>query len=105
PSIAGFGAVLENLSNFLDNAKLTPAITAVTTIWLLTWSFLSGGVIDRFARARPTRPHGFFGACGMHVWRLLRLGLAALAVYAFLFGYVHPWIFVDGYGRWTRDFT
>jgi hypothetical protein len=105
PSIAGFGAVLENLSNLLDNAKLTPAITAVTAIWLLVWSFLSGGVIDRFARARPTRSHGFFGACGMHVWRLLRLGLAALAVYAFLFGYVHAWIFVDGYGRWTRDFT
>jgi hypothetical protein len=105
PSIAGFGAVLENLSNLLDNAKLAPIITALTALWLLLWSFLSGGVIDRFARARRTRSHGFFGACGMHVWRLLRLGLAALAVYAFLFGYVHPWIFADGYPRWTRDLT
>ncbi len=105
PSIAGFGAVLENLSNLLDNAKLAPVITTVTALWLLLWSFLSGGVIDRLARARRTRSHGFFGACGMHVWRLLRLGLAALATYAFLFGYVHPWIFTDGYGRWTRDLT
>ena len=53
-----------------------------TAAWLVLWSFLSGGVIDRFARARRTRSHGFFGACGMHFWRLLRLGaLAWLGVY------------------------
>jgi hypothetical protein len=103
PSITGFGAVLENLSNLLDNVKEAPAIAAVTALWMLTWSFLSGGIIDRFARARRTRSHGFFGACGMHVWRLLRLGLVVVVVYAFLFGYVHKWIFGVGYPRWTRD--
>lgn len=105
PSIVGFGAVLENLSNLLDNKPLVTAITAVTVAWLLVWSFLSGGVIDRFARARRTRSHGFFGACGMHMWRLLRLGLVALAVYAFLFGYVHAWIFDDAYSRLTLNLT
>jgi hypothetical protein len=105
PSITGFGAVLENLDNLLDRVRPTPVIAAVTAIWLLLWSFLSGGIIDRFARARRTRAHGFFGACGIHVWRLLRLALAALVVYAFLFGYVHPWIFEYGYSRWTRDLT
>jgi hypothetical protein len=105
PSITGFGAVLGNLSGLLDNVKLAPIVTAITAIWLLLWSFLSGGIVDRFARARRTRSHGFFGACGMHVWRLLRLGIAALAVYAFLFRYVHPWIFEHGYPRWTGDLT
>ena len=105
PSITGFGAVLENLSNLLDDVRLAPMIAAVTFMWLLLWSFLSGGVIDRFARARRTRSHGFFGACGMHVWRLLRLGIVAFAVYAFLFAYVHRWIFTYGYPRWTRDVT
>jgi hypothetical protein len=105
PSITGFGAVLDNLSTLLDDTRQTRAIAGVTAVWLLVWSFLSGGVIDRFARARRTRSHGFFGACGMHVWRLLRLGLVALAVYAFLFGYVHMWIFDVGYPRWTRDVT
>ena len=105
PTITGFGAVLDNLGGFLDNARLPPAIAAVTAMWLLLWSFLSGGVIDRFARARRTRSPGFFGACGMHVWRLLRLGLVALVVYAVLFGYVHKWLFADGYTRWTRDVT
>jgi hypothetical protein len=105
PSIVGFGAVLENLSGLLDNTPLATTIAGVTAAWLVIWSFLSGGVIDRFARARRTRSHGFFGACGMHVWRLLRLGVAALAVYAFLFGYVHTWIFIDAYPWLTRDLT
>lgn len=105
PSIVGFGAVLENVSGLLDNAPLATTLVGVTATWLVLWSFLSGGVIDRFARARPTRSHGFFGACGMHVWRLLRLGLAALAVYAFLFGYVHTWIFADAYAWLTKDLT
>jgi hypothetical protein len=105
PSITGFGAVLENLSNLLDNVRQTRALVAVTAFWLVLWSFLSGGVIDRFARARRTRSHGFFGACGMHVWRLLRLGLIALAVYAVLFGYLHAWIFAVGYPKWTQDLT
>src|SRR5437870_3800814 len=29
--------------------------------WLL-WAFLSGGILDRYARRRPTRGRGFFGA-------------------------------------------
>lgn len=103
PSITGFGAVLDNLSTLLDNTNQTRAIAGVTAVWLLLWAFLSGGIIDRFARGRRTRSHGFFGACGMHVWRLLRLGLVALVVYAFLFGYVHAWIFDAGYPRWTRE--
>ena len=105
PSISGFGAVLSNLSAFVDDAKLGAAVSTITALWLIAWSFLSGGIIDRFARARRTGPHGFFGACGMHFWRLLRLGVAALVVYAFLFEYVHKWIFADGYSRWTHDVT
>ncbi len=65
---------------------------------MVLWSFLSGGVVDRLARARRTRSHGFFGACGMHFWRLLRLAIVAGIAYAFLFGYVHGWIFDDAYG-------
>jgi hypothetical protein len=105
PSIAGFGAVLENLSRLLDRRMAAPAIIAFTAFWMIVWTFLSGGVIDRLARARRTRSHGFFGACGMHVWRLLRLTLAAFLVYGLLFGYVHSWIFENGYTRLTRDLT
>jgi hypothetical protein len=105
PSITGFGAVLDNLSGLLDHTPLAATIVGVTAAWLALWSFLTGGIIDRFARARRTRAHGFFGACGMHFWRLLRLGVAALLVYGFLFRYVHGWLFASLYPWLTRDLT
>jgi hypothetical protein len=103
PSITGFGAVLDNLSGFLDHAPLAATIAGVTAAWLVLWSFLAGGIIDRLARARRTRSHGFFAACGMHFWRLLRLGAVAWLAYGFLFRYVHAWIFADAYPWLTRD--
>jgi hypothetical protein len=105
PSIAGFGAVLDNLDGLLDNAPLATGVAAAIATWMVLWSFLSGGVMDRFARMRPTRAHGFFAACGTHFWRFLRLGLLALAVYAFLFGVVHGWILETAYERLIRNMT
>ena len=105
PSVAGFGAVLDNLSGLLDHTRLATTIVGVTVAWLLLWSFLAGGIVDRFARARRTRAHGFFGACGMHFWRLLRLGVAAWLVYGLLFRYVHSGIFAHAYPWLTRDLT
>ena len=105
PSIIGFGAVLDNLEGLLDNLPLASAILGVTAVWLIVWSFLSGGIIDRLARARRTRSHGFFAACGMHFWRLLRLGAVAWLAYGFLFRYVHGWIFNGVVARLTHDVT
>jgi hypothetical protein len=105
PTISGFAAVLNNLSGFLDDAPLAATIIGVTAAWMVLWSFLSGGVIDRFARARRTRSPGFFGACGMHFWRLLRLAAIAWIVYAILFQFVHRWILSDTYSWLTRDVT
>lgn len=105
PSIIGFGAVLDNLSNFLDNTVMAPTIAGITIAWLVIWSFLSGGILDRLARGRKTRAHGFFSACGVHFWRFLRIGLFAWLIYAFLFGFVHGWILDDAYARLTRDLT
>ena len=105
PTITGFGAVLNNLSGFLDLAQPAATIIGVTVAWVVLWSFLTGGIVDRLARAKRTRSQGFFGACGLHFWRLLRLGVAALIVYAILFRYVHGWIFDDAYEALTRDVT
>ena len=105
PSIVGFGAVLNNLSALLDNVEMATTIAGATTAWLVLWSFLSGGVLDRYARMRPTRATGFFAACGTHFWRFLRLGVLALLVYWVLFALVHPWLFDDLYPWVTRDMT
>lgn len=105
PSIVGFGAVLENLSAFMDNAPLAATIAGVTAAWMLIWSFLSGGVLDRLARDRRTATHGFFAACGVHFWRFVRLGVLAWLIYACLFGWIHGWIFGDAYPRLIADLT
>lgn len=105
PSIVGLGAVLDNLSGILDNVPMATTIAGATAAWLVLWSFLSGGVIDRLARGRRTRSHGFFAACGMHFWRLLRLGAAAWLAYAILFHYVHWWILGKAFEWITNDVT
>lgn len=103
PSLIGFGAVLNNLHGLLDNVPLAATISGATIAWLCIWSFLSGGVLDRYARNRPTRTAGFFAACGTHFWRFLRLGILGWLAYAFLFQVLHPWIFDRAYGRLIRD--
>jgi len=105
PSILGSGAVLDNLDAFLENTPMAATIAGVTAAWLLVWSFLSGGVLDRLARDRRTRAHGFFAACGVHFWRFLRLGLFAWLVYYVLFRWLHSWIFADAYEGLIRDLT
>ena len=49
-------------------------------VWLVFWSLAYGGIVDRFARNRPTRAHGFFAACGGHAMALGRLATVALAI-------------------------
>jgi hypothetical protein len=105
PSIIGFGAVMKNLSAMLDNTGLSTTVAAVTLGWMVVWSFLSGGVLDRLARARPIRSQGFFAACGVHFWRFLRLGVLAWMVYALLFFHLHHWIFDEVYPSITMDTT
>ena len=105
PSIIGFGAVLDNLDGLLDNEPMAATITGVTVAWLAIWSFLSGGVIDRLARDRKIRAHGFFAAAGVHFWRFLRLGIFAFLAYFLLFRWLHEWLFVDLYEGLVRDMT
>ena len=97
--------MLDNLDGLLDNLPLASTIAGVTAAWMIVWSFLSGGVLDRLARARPTRAHGFFAASGVYFWRFARLGVVAGAVYYLLFGYVHPLLFEDLFEWLTRDVT
>jgi len=105
PSIVGFGAVLQNVGDLVDNQPLAATIAGATAAWIVIWSFLSGGVLDRYARQRPTRAHGFFAACGTFFWRFARLGIVALFVYYILFAYVHAWLFDDLYSKVTKDMT
>ena len=103
PTILGFGAVLDNISALLDNRSHAAAIAGAGAAYVLFWIFIVGGIIDRYARNRPVRSHGFFSASGVFFFRFLRLAVFAWIGYGVLFGYVHSWLFGWLYPWVTRD--
>jgi hypothetical protein len=105
PTILGFGAVLDNLSAFLDDTTRPVAILAFAAAYILLWIFLAGGIIDRYARDRATRSNGFFAACGIYSIRFARLAAVQLIVYAVVFGALHPLLFDRLYPALIRDLT
>jgi hypothetical protein len=105
PSVIGFAAVLDNTSGVLDAQTEIAPIAGAIGAYLVVWTFISGGIIDRLARARATRAHGFFAASGVFFFRFLRLAVLAALVYLFLFGVVHGWLFDVVFTRLTADVT
>ncbi|PYR23082.1 MAG: hypothetical protein DMF94_02400 [Acidobacteria bacterium] len=103
PTIIGFGAVLDNLSAFMDDIERPVVIVGAASFYILLWIFVAGGVIDRYARDRATRAHGFFASSGVFFFRFLRLAAVQWIVYAFLFGWMHPWLFDRLYPRMTHE--
>ena len=93
PTVLGFGAVLDNLSAFVDNTPRPLVIIGAAGTYIVLWLFVAGGIIDRYARDRATSAHGFFSASGVFLFRFFRLAIVMLAVYGLLFGYLHPWLF------------
>jgi hypothetical protein len=105
PSIIGFAAPLDNISSVLDGEGETAGIVSALALYLAGWTFVSAGILDRYARQRRTRAFGFFGACGAYCGRFFRLAIVAAAFYWWLFDFVHPWLFAELYPRLTRDFS
>lgn len=105
PGIIGFAAVLDNLSAFADGEARPSPVVWLGAGYLLLWLFLAGGVLDRYARARPTRSYEFFSACGVYFVRFLRLTPFIAASYYFLFAVVHPLLIDRLFAELTRDLT
>jgi hypothetical protein len=103
PTIIGFAATLDNISSVLDGQREIVPIVSALIAYLAGWTFLAGGIIDRYARQRRTRAHGFFAACGVHFFRFARLALAGGVIYWWLFTFVHPWLFEELFPELTRD--
>ena len=103
PTILGFAATLDNLGSIADGQAEQALVVSVLALYLTAWTFLAGGIVDRYARQRRTRAHGFFSACGVYFFRFLRLAVIAAIVYGWLFAYVHAWLLDDLYQRLTRD--
>jgi len=105
PTIVGFGAVLDNLSAFVDNEHRPVVIVGAASAYVVLWLFFAGGIIDRLARDRTTRSYGFFAASGVFFFRFLRLAVVMWIAYAALFGFVHPWLFDTIYPKMIHNMT
>jgi hypothetical protein len=105
PAIIGFAAVVGNVSEFLDRGPAALHATVGGVVYLLLWTFLLGGVLDRYARQRPTRAAGFFAASGVFFFRFIRLGVIALAVWTLVFAFLQPLLFERIYPALVRDIT
>lgn len=105
PRVIGFAAPLGNLSDLADKARPPASTWLLVAGWLVLWSFLSGGILDRYARDRRLGAHGFFMAAGMHFFRFLRLAALATPLYFVLAYWVHGWLLDDTYRWLTRTTT
>jgi hypothetical protein len=103
PSVIGFATTLDSVSGLLDGRRLITPIASALAIYVMGWLFVSGGILDRYARGRGIGAYGFFAASGTFFLRFLRLGIVVAAVYWFLFAYVHDWLFARWYVNATRD--
>jgi hypothetical protein len=98
-TIIGAAAPLANWSQFVDAPGVPPALVTAVAFGLGVWIFLSGGIIDRLARARPLGTRTFFGSCGVFFFRFLRLALITGAAYWLLASPYHRLLFNVVY-RW-----
>jgi hypothetical protein len=105
PRILGAAGVASNLGAVLDAEPQAVVLLAAAGAYLLLWTFLYGGILDRYARDRRVGSAAFFSACGAFFFRFLRLAVFALAGYWVLFALVHGWLFDSLYPWVTRDWT
>jgi hypothetical protein len=105
PAIIGFAATLDNVSSVLDAQREVVPVAGALALYLAAWTFLAGGILDRYARQRPTRAFGFFAASGVYFFRFLRLAVVAGIVYWWLFTYVREWLFTERLEDITRDLS
>ncbi len=103
PTIIGFATTLDSVSGLLDRRALSTPIVWALGIYLAAWMFVTGGILDRFARGRHVGASAFFAASGTFFFRFIRLGIVAAVTYGFLFTYVHEWLFTNWYVNVTRD--
>ncbi len=101
--ILGATVTVATLSRILGGESLPTPLAGAVVVYLIVWIFLSGGIVDRLARARPLGAVTFFALSGAYFFRLLRLAVVAGAAYWFLFRTVHPLLFETLFDRLTRD--
>lgn len=100
PSVLGFAATLDAISNILDGRAIPAGIVAPLVISLVAWAFMWGAVLERFRAGRGLGVAGFARAGAMHFVPFVVIAIVAAAinlllfvtVHRLLFGPVHAWL-------------
>jgi hypothetical protein len=98
-----FGSALGTLASGV-NGRVEPVTVGLVLLWGVTWAFLWGGIISRYASHPTARARGFFAACVAHVGELTRLTLLAAMAWLVLVWLVTPLAFEPS-GRVRRPPT
>jgi hypothetical protein len=101
----GFFGSPAAVSEWLRLDPLNPVIAGAASASVAFWLFVSGGILDRVARARPVGTAAFFAACGVFFVRFLRLAFLIGAAYFVLFRWVYPFLFETLFSLFTSDQT
>ena len=106
PTIIGFGAVLDNLSAFLDDTPRPVVIVGAAAVYIVLWIFVAGGIIDRYARDRADARARILRRRGRVLLPVPAAGASCSGSSTrVLFGALHPWLFDTLYPRLTREMT
>jgi hypothetical protein len=101
----GFFGSPAAVSDWLRHDPLNPVLAGTAAAYAALWLFVTGGILDRFARGRPIFTAAFFAACGVYFVRFLRLAVVIGAAYFVLFRWLYPFLFETLYGLLSLDFT
>ena len=99
----GFLSSPGDVSNWLRDDPLNPVLAGTVAAYAALWLFVTGGILDRFARGRPIYTAAFFAACGVYFVRFLRLAVLIGAAYFVLFRWLYPFLFETVRSLWTGD--
>ena len=93
PSVLGFAATLDGISNILDGRGVPAALVAPLLISMVAWSFIWGGVLQRFQARRAIGAGGFLRAGAAHFVPFAAIAVIAATVNLLLFLTIHRALF------------
>jgi hypothetical protein len=88
---SGVAQSVEDFTAFVDYESRWMVSLAASYPFLALLMLVSGGIIDRYARDRPTGVHGVSAVSGVFFFRFLRLGVLIAATYAVAFRLLGQW--------------
>ena len=104
PAVLGFAATLDGISNLLDGKAIPAALILPLVLSILAWSFLWGGVLERFRAGRGLGAGGFIRAGASHFISFVAIAIVAAVINMVLFLTVHRVLFGPVYNALAAPF-